>query len=175
MVGNHKPQSQSSVDALGGAVRLPKVIEDIGQGLRVDAFASIGDRDLDEGVDPLELDFDVSALCCELNSIGEQVPDDLLQAIGVTCDLPGVGIEPEIEVDTFGLYRRRHAVNHRVDDRDEVHGLDLKLHLTALDTRDIEEVMDQLGLEPHVALDGRGSLSGHLGIYLAAGEHVRPT
>jgi hypothetical protein len=52
MVDDGKPQSQSSVDALGGAVRLPKVIEDIGQSLRVDAFASIGDRDLDEGGRP---------------------------------------------------------------------------------------------------------------------------
>jgi ABC-type dipeptide/oligopeptide/nickel transport system ATPase subunit len=68
-----------------------------------------------------------------------------------------------------------HAVNCRVDNRDEVHRLDLEPHLTAHDTRDIEEIIDQLGLEPHVTLDSRDGLSGRQRIRFAAGEHMRPT
>src|SRR5262249_22952366 len=71
-------------------------------------------------VDPLQVYLDPPALRRELHGVDEQVPHDLLQAVGVPRDRARAGIEHALDPDALGLGGRSHGVERRLDHGREV-------------------------------------------------------
>src|SRR5437588_7617325 len=86
----HNRQAHAETFVLPGnrAVSLSKAIEDMRQELRADAFTVVTDGDFNLGIRAFHLNFHVAVNRSELNGIREQVPDDLLQTIGVSQNRP---------------------------------------------------------------------------------------
>ena len=102
-----RPRPEPAVPPRGGGVGLAEAVEDVGEELGLDADAGVDDADLDVRVDPLQEDLDLAALGRELDGVGEEVPDDLLEAGGVAGD--GTGERIEHLVDADAPWRRRPA------------------------------------------------------------------
>jgi hypothetical protein len=80
---DRKPQTEAA--GLPGCpdLGLPKPLENIRQEVRADTHTGIADDDLDVRIHSFQPHLDATALRRELHRIGQQVPDDLLQAIGI--------------------------------------------------------------------------------------------
>src|SRR6266478_1314054 len=83
------------------AVRLLEALEDARQELRPDALARVAHGDLDVRVEPFEHHLDAPALRRELDGIGEEIPRDLLQPLGVACDRTSFRVEDRLHPDVL--------------------------------------------------------------------------
>ena len=110
----------------------------------------------------------------ELDGVGEQVPDDLLQAVRVAGDGARRRVQHGLHADALGLGRRPHRVQSRLHHGREVHRPHVQAQLAGDDARDVEDVGDELALGARVAVDGLDGAQGGGGVELARAEHVRP-
>ena len=85
LLDDRKPQAQSAVLARGRCIGLAEALEDVREKLRRDAHAGVADADLHVRFDALHEQLDASALGCEFDGVGEQVPDDLLKPARVVA------------------------------------------------------------------------------------------
>src|SRR5215468_6138699 len=90
-------EAQSAIPACRRAIRLPESIEDIRQELRINAHPSIADGNLDLAIDPAQRCLDPPSLVGELYCIPEQVPDHLLQAVGIAKDDATPLVDDEVQ------------------------------------------------------------------------------
>src|SRR5262245_20046411 len=104
-------KAESAVPSGARRVGLAEADKDIGQEIMADAFARIAHCDANVRVNALQPRFDAASLRGELDGIGEQVPDHLLQANRVAGDLADFGGEVSLERDTFGVRRRFDRLN----------------------------------------------------------------
>src|SRR5262245_39775763 len=79
----HDGQSETKSAVTPAAFRLPEGFEQMRQVLCGDAFARIGDREAKKGVTVFQSGCYGSAARCELHRIRYEIPDDLLEAIGI--------------------------------------------------------------------------------------------
>ena len=126
----------------GAGVDLMKLHEDLGLVGVGDADAGVGHGDLDRALQAARTDLHGAALSCELDGVGDQVQQHLLELARVgqhhAC---GRGLRADGEVL---LRRQRLDERERLrDDRLHRHLLQPKLHLTGLDLRQVEDVVDQ--------------------------------
>ena len=103
--------------------------------------------------DALEHDLDPTILAGELDGVGEQVPDHLLQAARVAVDGPGRRIQKLREPDSLCLGRRPYGLDGRLDEAHGLHRLDVQTHLARGDPAHVEKILDELRLHPGVSLD----------------------
>src|SRR6188508_2287152 len=84
MAHDRKAQPEAAMGSRRRAVALTKALEDVRQKILTDTFAIVTDAQL--GLHPfaLQVDLDLAALGRELDRVGEQVPDNLLQARGIS-------------------------------------------------------------------------------------------
>ena len=82
LTGDGQAEAQATVLARGAAVRLPERVEHVRQELGFDAGAAVLNGQ-DEPVFPRQPDIDLAVRRRELDGVREQVPDHLLQAIGI--------------------------------------------------------------------------------------------
>ena len=109
----------------------------------------------------------------ELDGVGGEVPDHLLQAIGI-AEHGAVEVRVRLELHALGGRRRTDGIERRVDDRRQLHRPQLETQLAGHDARDVEDVGDQLFLDVRVALDGL-QRAGHRGaVQLAHAQQPRP-
>ena len=86
------------------AVGLAEPVEDVGQEIRADAHAVVAHPDLGVAVaGALQADLDAAAGRGELDGVREQVPDHLLQAVGIAGDRPASGVEAQLEADLLAV------------------------------------------------------------------------
>lgn len=109
----------------------------------------------------MQIDLDSTALRRDLHRFDQEVPHHLLEAVGITEDRPGAGVEHALEADLLRLRGRAHRVERSVHDGLEVDGADIQAELPADDPGYVEQVVDQLHLGvgvPHddVQRPGRG-------------------
>lgn len=83
----------------------------------------------------------------------EQVPDHLLQPVGVAVDADGHRIADDLQLDPLSFGRGAHRFHRGGNDRDQIDRLDLEPQLSADDPRDVQQILNQLRLDPGVALD----------------------
>ena len=111
----------------------------------------------------------------ELDGVRQQVPGDLLQAVGVADGHRRARLDVELEVD---LPRRGHGGDGVAGGLQHLHQVDrahLDVELAGHDPRHVEDVLDELVLELRVAVDGLdGPRAGRL-VELARAQHVRPS
>ena len=108
------------------------------------------DRDLDVGVHASRRTWTLAAPGRELDGVGEQVPDDLLQPVGVAGDRARLGVQDRRwSADPLGLGRRAHGVQRGLDHRPRARtGLHVQAQLARDDARDVEDVRDELASGP---------------------------
>ena len=110
-----KPESEAALAPGRTAVALLEAFEDVGQQGRADALPSVAHCDLDVGANPFQQDLHAPALRREFDGVREQVPHDLLEAVGVARDDPGLGVEHRPQLDDFGLGCRPHDLDRCLD------------------------------------------------------------
>src|SRR5262249_6667469 len=158
------------------AVGLAKTLEGTLQKLRLHPPSGVGDADLEVIVQPAKIHGDPPANGSELDRVGDEVPDDLLEAVGISDDSSFAGAQTFIRPALYvlGLGRRPHRLDGRVDHVRKNRGAQLEPELAGDDPGDIEQVVDQLGLSEHVALDDLDSVVRSALIELPGAEQPRP-
>jgi len=149
---DRKPQPQPAVPSADRAVFLPEAIEHVRQELRLDALAGVRDADLHLVASRRELDIDVPAGSRELDGVGEQVADHLLQSRGIAPDQPGHLTQQRYDLHVLGLRRRLHRGDRALDDAARRDISQLERNLARHDARDVQQVLDEALLRPGIAL-----------------------
>src|SRR5688572_27715239 len=80
---DRKSKAETAIRPGGGGIGLPEPFENMRKKLRLDTDTRIGHNDFNERVHSLQQHLDISTLGRELDRIGKQIPDDLLQTVGV--------------------------------------------------------------------------------------------
>src|SRR5262245_46377334 len=111
-------EAEAAVPSGARCVGLPEAVKDKRQEIRADAFARVAHGDAYVRVYSFQARFDAAYLRGELDGVGEQVPDHLLQASGVAGDLADFGGEISLERDPFGVRRRANRLNRLLNNRD---------------------------------------------------------
>src|SRR6266511_3165101 len=165
-------QSKAEYAVPSGARRvgLSEAVKDIGQEIRADAFARVAHGDADVRVHALQARFDSTSLRSELDRVGEQVPDHLLQSRGVTRNLTNFGGEIGLERDPFGVRSRVDRLDRLLNYRDQVHRPEFEPELAAEDAGRVEKVINQLRLRLSAALDDVRRLLDLLGVQAAVAQ-----
>src|SRR5262245_48629483 len=164
-------KTEAAVPSGARRVGLAEAVKYIGQEIRADAFARVAHGDANVRVNALQPRFDAASLRGELDGVGEQVPDYLLQANGVAGDLADFGGEVNLERDTFGVRRRADRLNRLLNYRDQVNRTDLQPELAADDAGRVEQVINQLRLRFPTAFDDLRRLPSLLGVRPAVAQH----
>ena len=103
------------------------------QVLRLDAFARIGDGETRVAAGALERELHAAAARRELDRIGEQVPDDLLQARGVAAHHERCRCDERLESHAFRVCRGARPCDRFFDGARELDRLHVEAHLAAED------------------------------------------
>jgi hypothetical protein len=160
--------------ARDSAVGLPEALEDVGQKFGADPCARVGDGDLGAVARAREPHLDRALARRELDGVREEVPEDLLETVGVAGDAARRVVEAHREADAARLGRRAHALGRRLDDGREGDGARRQAELAGDDARHVEEVVDELRLRLRVALDGFERARGDLRVELLRAQELRP-
>ena len=157
-------KAEATVPSGARCVGLSEAVKDIGQEIRADSFACIAYSDANVWIHTLQARFDLASLRRELDRVGKQVPDHLLQAGGVASDLAYFGGEISLERDPFGVRRQVDRLNRLLNYRDQVHWPDFEPELAADDAGRVEQVINQLRLRPSAAFDDIHRMLNFLGV-----------
>ena len=151
------PMPSPPCDARAAAVGLAEAVEDVRAGTSASMPAPVSvTRIATCAVDAVEPHLDAPAVRRELHRVAEQVPDDLLQPVGVAVDLVAASpssVDCELRC-RLRLGRGPDRVDRGLDDRRRASiGRDVQPQLAGGDARDVEQVLDELRLRLGVALD----------------------
>jgi len=123
-------------------VDLLELVKDPGLVRRGDADSGVGDRDLDGIDEPHGGDAHHAARWRELDGVGNEVQQHLLELACVRLDVAGSS-DSGLEADLFLRHQRLRDVAHLLGDLRDRHLLKAKLHLAGLDLGEVEDVVDQ--------------------------------
>ena len=150
-----RPSPRPPCCARARRVGLAEALEDVRQERRLDADAGVADDErVDAAASRASATSTLAAGGRELHRVRQQVPDHLLQAIGIADDgqrrsRPAVSsVELPAPRPPGASTRPPRATIGR-----EVDGAQLEPQLAGDDARDVEQVFDQLRLRLRVALD----------------------
>ena len=143
------------------------------EGLR-DADTGVADLDFGRAVPLAQGDAHLAVLGSELDGIGEQIPDDLLQTLGVAVDDDVSRPELAHEGDPLAVRRWLRGGNRGLDDGVHLHRFRIQAELAGEHPGHVEQVVDQLRLRPGVAFDHLQPLAPGFGQLVFAQQHLRP-
>ena len=86
LLDDGQAEAEAAVRTTRGAVGLPEALEHVRQNVGRDADAVVAHADDDPVGVALDIDDDAPVGETELHGIGDEVPDDLLQAVGIGAD-----------------------------------------------------------------------------------------
>ncbi len=175
LLDNGQPQPESPVSTRGRRISLLKPVENIRQKLGCDAFTGINHIDFHLGTDAFESYLDLSAFGRELNGVVKDVPKNLSQAIRVSGDRSGKGIDHGLQSNAFRLRRHAKCLDGLVQDSGKIGLLHLQANLARDDSTHIEQIFNNLGLNAGVSFDGFEPLFELLTLDVSALENVGPT
>lgn len=144
MAHDRQAQSQAPVGSRHRVIRLDEAVEELRQHLRTDAHAAVRNGDLNMLATPLEAHRDPAALRGELDGVGEQVGDDLLQPGRVPVDETHRVIDAILDPDGLGLRGSPHQIQSAPNHHLEIDGTEVEQELPRCDARDVEQVVDEL-------------------------------
>src|ERR1041385_638349 len=143
MTHDRESKSEAAVRARRRAIALSEALEDVWAEVRADAGASVFDRHFGVAVHVRQLYADATAFGRELDGIGEEVPENLLQAFRVAGDLRGV-VESRLKLYLFGARGGAHGLDRRAQDCAKLDAPHVQAHLPRNDARHVEQVVDDL-------------------------------
>src|SRR5215471_5341393 len=103
LADDRQTQSKSSICPDAAVFRLAERFEKMRQELRRNAFAGIVHNNLDVGESVMRLYLYPPASRGELDSVGEQVPDDLLQTPWIARHQARVCVELSLNLQSFRI------------------------------------------------------------------------
>ena len=155
MPDNRQPQTQSAMYARAGGISLPEPVEDVGKEVGFNPDTCVGHSNLSVGWRLEQLDDDAAPCRREFDGVRQQIPEDLLNAIGIPGNRRIQRFEIYINLDPFGVTGRANDVDCGLDDRRQIDGLDVEAQLAADDSTEIQQVVDQASLQVHVPANHR--------------------
>src|SRR5919109_1094848 len=140
--------------ACRAAVRLPKAFEDMRQKICTDSLAVVSNPKMNVGIILENQDTNLTARRREFDCIRQQIPNDLLQTVRVTRNQYRLirSLNPDLNVFRFRGWP--HHVDSGLDDPIQIRRLQIEIEISSHDARDIQDVVDNLGLRFGVALNG---------------------
>ncbi len=169
--GESEPESAEG--AGGGGVGLAEAFEDVRKEFRGDAFAGIGDADFNLAVVALEGDGDGAAAGGEFDGIGEEIPENLLDAAGIAED-GAWSLDFFDKADFFGLGGGLGGSGGGFQEPGGIDDLCIEADFSAQDAGHVEEIVDEFGLHTGVAFDDFHSGGDFGGIVRHAEKDLRP-
>jgi len=129
-------------------------LEEVGEGVGVDAHAGVGDLDLDGAIWGIGCgEGDGAAVRGEFDGVGEEVPEDLLEACEVAADGVVGGVELEVELEVFGLGGAVDDGEGLLEGQMEGDGFESEGEFAIEDAVDIEEVIEEASFEFEVSCE----------------------
>src|SRR6195952_2633383 len=122
MFDDREAKSEATVRACRRRVRLFEALKYVGEELQSDAATCVDDLDFGSRVDPREAHADHATSIGELHGVRKQIPNNLLQAAGVTHRTARIVIECDMDLDTLRICRQPHRVQRGLDDRCKIYG-----------------------------------------------------
>ena len=168
-------EPEPAVSAADRRLALSESVEDERKELAANALARVADRDPRHRVAALEPDIDAAARRRELDGVGEEVPDHLLQAAVIGRHGSEGRIQTRLQPNAFGIGGRLHRFHRGHDDGDQIDGPDVQAELARDDAGHVEQVFDQLSQEAGVALDHLRPSAGAGGIERPRSEKAHPS
>ena len=153
MADDGETEAEAGVLASGGGILLAETFEDVGEEIGIDAGAGVADADLDVGVDALEVDLDTAALGGKFDGVGEEIPDDLLETIGVAEHRASKGIHHALETNILGGGGGLYRFDGGLHDLREIDLAHIEAELAGENTGHVEQVLDEANLDAGVAVD----------------------
>jgi hypothetical protein len=169
-----EPESEATMHATSAGFGLPEGIEDEREELGRDPAPAVGHGDLDVRAHALEHDLHRPALRRELDGVGQQVPDELLQTVRITGDQPRLGVQDGRESNALCVGRRTDDVHRPLDHVRQRHRANLEPEPARDDSRDVEKVVDQLRLRSRVPLYRLERASALFAVQLPLTKHAGP-
>jgi len=124
-----------------------KRLEDVRQELAFDAAAVIGHRQPRHLLDPPQGYVDAPAAVAELGGVGDQIPDHLLQPVGITLQDSAPTGRVDRDGNLFGIRPRAWSVAMASSMTGwQIDRPCLQAELAGHDAGDVEDVLDQPGL-----------------------------
>ena len=137
-----KPETCSFVLAAWSGIDLVEFLEDLFQVRLGDADPGIGDRDLDGVLRAHGIDRHGPVFGCELDRVGDEVQQHLLQLAAVGQHLAGA-IDLGQQRDVLLRDQRLDRLADLVDSFCDRHEAEAQLHLTGFDLGEVEDIVDQ--------------------------------
>src|ERR1044072_165694 len=116
MANDREAQTKSTKTPRCGTIRLAKTIEHARQKLRIDALARIAHGDRRVRVVLFDADLNFAAVRRELHSVGQEIPDDLLQPRGIGGDRAEARLGSVLKRDSLRVGGWFHDVDCRACD-----------------------------------------------------------
>lgn len=126
---DREPEAEAALRPADAPLRLTKALEHVGQKLHRDALPGVGHLHAELLALAAQGHAHAATARRELHGVVDEVPNDLLKAIGVADDGAGLRIEGDLERDTFGLRGRSHRFDGHLDDFAELDVADLEPQL----------------------------------------------
>src|SRR5581483_1171986 len=171
---NRQAEAEAALFARDRAVGLAEALEDVRQEVPADALPGVADRDLDVRVDPRERDLHAAPFGRELDRVREQVPDDLLQAVRVTLHQILTRAEYGLQTHAPGVSRRADRLDRVLYDAGDLDRRDFQPEFARNDSRDVEDVLDDLPLRHGALLNRLDGAPPALVVKLPDAQHPRP-
>ena len=169
-----QPEPEAAVGPRPASADLRKVIEDVSKRVRLDADPGVTHDELGVIAVTVQRDIDAATGRGEFHGIREQVDDDLLEARGIAKDEADVRVEAAAERELLRADVALERIDGISDEGNELDGLLVEMELAGLDPSDIEEVIDQLGLEHGVAMDDVERVRRPLRRHVPVPQHLDP-
>jgi hypothetical protein len=169
-----EPQPQPSLAARAAATGLAEPLEDVRQELGGDPLPVVADDHLDPAAVAAQEQLDVAALRRELDRISEQVAQHLREPVGIARHRRlRLDLRAEGEAALLGDWT--HRLHHALGQGRQLDRGKLQRKLAGDDPRDVEQILDELHLDPRVALHGLQGALALLGRELAAAQEPHPS
>jgi hypothetical protein len=167
-------KAEAAVRPRGRAIRLPERLEHVGKKIGGYSLTRVLHHDVHRPASPLNRDVHPPALRGELDSVHDQIPDDLLEAIRCPHHRAEGVVERGDERDLLGTGGRPHRLQGGFDDSIEVRGLEVEAHPARDHAGEIEEILHEASLGRGASQDGAGG-AGAEGLIAPRGlDHVGP-
>src|SRR5436309_15846448 len=124
MTHDRQAQAQSAVQAPAGTVSLAKTIKHIGKEARIYANARIDHFQLHTKVERFQPHLYASAFRSELYRVGEQVPDYLLEAVGIAWNR-SCFLKKSLKSDLLGFGGQLHSLQSCFNERTKLDRLNI--------------------------------------------------
>src|SRR5262249_33770923 len=146
-------EPEAPVPSRGRSVGLPKGLEYALQELAGDPLSRIAYDNVDLGPIAARLELDLAPLWGEFHGVREEIPDDLLNAIGIGGNDSQIVVDVHVEPDLFRLRGGADDFNRSKKSVRNVGRDDLEPQLSTDDSRKIEHIVDDPGLRSCVSFD----------------------